>query len=308
MIGEPTLYDYLFCLLTLGVAQAFVLIPRVSGALRVFAPSALGRVFVGVLIGFSAIYACSKNGISPRAYVAQFVTALAGGGIIDESGIVGRSSEAAVIEAYAGLSVEIADSASNTVAAAADDFRDVAGLVTNAERRVIYIASDLPRAYSRGWTNHNISANVERVRQSDGGTNCSMWVWFSETPAIAPVIAAEVDLGAGWFKLDPVTNSYPQTEAVNGVPCVRYDYALPVTVRGVVYRPDYEVQFGHPSSPLLVPRGGILVETNGTGGAALPFTGTDRYFSGRVEVDYRGGIATALRLDGVPKTNTVVQL
>jgi hypothetical protein len=147
---------------------------------------------------------------------------------------------------------------------------------------------------------------VERVRQSADGETLSMWVWFSEEPSVAPGMCAEIDLGGGWGELCSVTNSYPDTESINAVPCVRYDFFVPEFARGTVFRPDYEVAFGSELAPLLVPSGGVTVETNGV--TALPFSGTDSHFGGRAEVTYRGGIATALKIDGVAVTNGVYGL
>lgn len=305
--SNPQIWILWLCVM--GISQAlFCLHPAFVKFLseRVQAKGLLSRAVVAVFVGQLTFSAVSKSGAPSNQLVAQFVTALYGGGIVDESGLVAKASEAAVLEAYTQWSAEIVGAASGTVSRASAAFTEVAQLVTNSERQVIYIASDLPRAYARGWTNHNIAATVERVRQSAGGETLSMWVWFSEEPSVAPGMCAEIDLGAGFFKLPAVTNSYPETESVNGVPCVRYDYEVRPMWRGVVLRPEYEVGFGHPDAPLLVPVGGVAVQTGGV--TRLPFTGTDGYFSGRAAVTYRGGIAVGLEIDGAAVTNGVYEL
>lgn len=307
MIGSPTFADWVWFISVLGIGQAIVLLPPVKRHLDGYiSRNPFSRVFVGLFLGGLCVCAGAKNGISPQAYVAQFVTALHGGTIIDESGTVARASEAAVLEAYTELSVEMVAAASGTVAAASGAFVEVANLVTNTERAVVYIAADLPRAAAHAWTNHNIAATVERVRQSADGETLSMWVWFSEAPSVAPGMCAEIDVGGGWGELCAVTNSYPATESINAVPCVRYDFFVPPFARGTVFRPSYEVAFGAELQPLLVPSGGVTVETNGV--TALPFSGEDSYFGGRVEVTYRGGIAAELKIDGVAVTNGVYGL
>lgn len=306
MLGSPTAYDCIICLSVMGLAQAFVLIPAVRRALARIAPCTADRVALGVAIGFFAIFAGAKSGISPRAYVAQFITAMGSGVIIDESGAVARASEASVIAAFVSLADDISASASNTVASAAGQFSVAADMVTNNARRVIYVASFLPRSGAGGVTNHNIAATVERVRQSPDGSTLSAWIWFSEEPLVAPGIAADVDVGGGPFRLDPVTNYYPATETIGGAPCVRYDFAVPSETVGTVLIPSYEVAFGSELSPLIVPSGGVSVITNGV--TRLPFTGTDRYFTNRVSVVYKGGIAVSATLDGEAVTNGVYEL
>ncbi len=306
MLGSPTAYDWFWVLVIMGFMQAFVQIPFVARSLSKIAPSVFGRIVVGIVLGLSAVYAGAKNGISPRAYVCQYITAMSSGVIIDESGAVAKASEAAVLDAFLALAQQINAGASNTVVAASNEFAEAADMVTNNTRRVIYVASYLPRSGAGGTTNHNIAATVERVRQSDNGQTISAWIWFSEEPLVAPGIAADVDVGGGPFRLTAVTNYYPATESIGGAPCVRYDFAVPAETTGTVLIPSYEVAFGSDAAPLIVPNGGVSVITNGV--TRLPFSGTDTYFSNRVQVVYKGGIAVSATIDGGAVTNGVYEL
>ncbi len=306
MFADATAYDWFWVLSVMGVFQALCQLPCVARSLSKIAPSVFGRIAVGIVLGLSAVYSGAKSGISPRAYVCQYVTAMSGGVIIDESGAVAKASEAAVLDAFLSLADQIVSGASNTVAAASDQFDLAAYMVTNNTRRVIYVSSFLPRSGAGGVTNHNIAATVERVRQNADGSVISAWVWFSEVPLVAPGIAADVDVGGGPFRLTAVTNYYPSTESVGGAPCVRYDFTVPSETIGTVLIPAYEVGFGSSASPLIVPSGGISVVTNGV--TVLPFSGTDTHFGSRLQVVYKGGIAVSATLDGTAVTNGVYEL
>ena len=78
MLGSPTAYDWFWVLVIMGCTQAFVQIPFVARSLSKIAPSVFGRIVVGIVLGLSAVYAGAKNGISPRAYVCQYITAKIG--------------------------------------------------------------------------------------------------------------------------------------------------------------------------------------------------------------------------------------
>lgn len=309
MLGSPTLYDFIWCASILIASQVFVQIPCVRKRLvECIAKNPFDRIIVGIILASTCIVAGAKNGISPKAYMAQWVTALSEGVIVDESGAVARASESAVVEAFVNLAADINAGASNTVEQSTSRFAEVANMVTNTERKVIYLASFLPRSGTGqgAVTNHNIAATLERVRQSPDGLKVSAWIWFSEEPAFAPGIAADVDVGGGEFRLNAVTNWFPNTESVGGVPCVRYDFAVPQETAGTVLIPSYEVGFGSVGTPLTVPAGGISVITNGV--TTLPFTGWDAYFGGALRVEYKGGIAVSATINGVAITNGVYSL
>lgn len=289
----------------MALAQALMQWPIVYRHFHAVAKTAFSRALVGLFIGQLVFIAGSKP--NTMGYVAQFVTVLRNGYVIDESGVIAKATEQAVIESFIDYAGQINEAASNTVVAAAVEFETAAEMVTNSTRRVIYIASYLPRSGTGGGavTNHNIAATVEQTRMFDS-TNLTAWVWFSAVPAFAPGMFAEIDVGAGAVRCKCVTNFYPDTELINGAPCVKYVFAIPEAARGVQFIPSYEVQFGSADTPLIVPLGGVTVETDGV--IKLPFSGTDSYFGGRVEVSYKGGIATGVRIDGNPVTNGVYQL
>lgn len=280
--------------------------PRGKRLIAPFASTRLDRCIVGLLLGGLILVGWTKGPLPVRNTVAQFVTALRSGGIVDRSGLVAASTEAEAVEAFAALSGAIISSASQTVVNAYAEIDDVALLITNTPRKVVYLQCSLPRTDPmQGITNHNISAVVVRTRQSADGATLSRYIWYSQQPDVAPGVVAEVNVGGGPIRLTAVTNSFPSTELIQNVPCVRYDYALPQTLRHVVFYPDTELQFGSTLTPLLIPAGGILVNAAAT---HIGYTGTDTHFDGRVQVDYRGGIATALRIDGTTTTNGVYAL
>lgn len=282
-----------------------VQVPRVRRLINDFAPDAISRALVGLFVGAVCFVGWAKGPVSTGRTVAQFITALHSG-IIDRSGLVASTSQTETVSAFAKLANAIIYSASNVIDQAQGEIDAVAALITNETRKVVYLAADLPRAEPTQHTNHNIAATVERVRQSADGSTLSMWCWYSQEPVIAPDVGAEIDVGAGWVKLEAITNYYPAVEDINGVPCVQYDFGVPELARHVVFRPQYELGFGHSDAPLLVPSGGITVTTNDV--TRLPFNGIDTYCGGRAEVVYHGGIATELRIDGIAVTNGVYEL
>lgn len=303
MYNSADIAPILFCLL---IALLAVELPAVKRALLSFAPGRISRLVVALLIGFSAHFAATKPPMPTGNVVAQFVTALFTGRIVDASGMVAASTQAETVAAFADLSIAIVAAASQTVVNAQSDIDDVAWLITNNTRKVVYLQCSLPRTDpAQGITNHNISAVVVRTRQRADGAAISRYVWYSQVPAVAPSVAAVVDVGGGPIHLTAITNTFPDTIDIGGIPCIRYDYALPQGLRSVVLFPDTELALGSRESYLLVPAGGILVND---GTDHLGYTGTDRYFTNRVQVDHRGGIATALYIDGSAVTNGVYAL
>lgn|GEM_PF-5375417 len=295
--------DIIRLLVLIGVGQAFVRLPSVARAAGWWARSFGRRTFFGLLVGWCA-WAGAKS-ITQRTLVGQFVSVLRSGVIIDESGVLAKATEQAVVEAFVGLSREVVAATSNEVVQAEAEFARVSAVVTNSSRRLIYIASYLPRS-GPGHINHNIAATCEKTSQTHGGSNIVAWVWFSQEPAFAPGMVAEFDVGGGPVRAVCVTNDFPATVAVNGVPCVRYEFCVPPGGVGVHYKPAYEVGFGLPDSPLIVPAGGISVKVGEV--EYLPFSGTDSYFGGRVQVVYKGGLAQQCIIDGSAVTNGVYEL
>lgn len=225
-------------------------------------------------------------------HIASLVTALRGGALLDPSGRIGAAASVAASREIASLSGGIIGAASQTVADAQSQFDAAAWTLTNRTLTVAYLAADLPRAWAGIHTNGNIAATIQRVRQ-DGATNLLAWVWFSEEPAVQPQVSISYSVEDGvWAYMPGVTNSYPDTVDVDGVPCIEYRYEIPAPYRGTVFRPDYELAFGGASAGdyLTVPVGGVVVATNGV--ECLPYTGTDAY-SANLSVTYKGGIAVS---------------
>jgi hypothetical protein len=245
---------------------------------------------------------CAAKGPVP-GHAMQYVTALRDGRIIDPSGLVSRTTELAVIDAYNAESDAIVAAATQAVVSAQYQFDEASNLITGSVRKVWYISSDLPRVDPQVHTNANIAATVERTRQSADGSVLSQWVWFSEQPATNPTVVAEIDIGAGWLRLTSVTNTYPDTEDVGGVPCVRYDYLVPEGARKVVFWPRYELGFGSEAAPLIVPRAGIVVTVGQT--QYYPFTGDDWLLTNLL-VRTSGGVAYEAVLNGVVCSNNAV--
>lgn len=276
-------------------------------ALSSFANTRLDRCIVGILLGGLILVGWTKGPLQPRAHIAQFITALYSGAILDQSGLVATSTEQQTVAAFADLSLVIANAASQTVVNAGSDFAEVAALVTNSNRRVIYVQSSLPRTDpSQGIINHNISGFVVRTAMSEDLSTISRYVWYSAAPQVAPTVACVVDVGGGEIYLDAITNTFPATVEISGIPCIRYDYAVPAPLRHVVFFPDTEFTFGSPEKPLEVGIAGIAVDLGAT--TYLPFEGTDTLCTGRVSVVHSGGIATKIYIDGTPITNGVYTL
>lgn len=291
---------------SLIIGLALVQVPWVRRQTDSFAPDPLSRAFVGLFIGAITFVGWTKGPVSVGKHVAQFVVAMSDGSILDESGLIATSTEEDSVEAFADLSVAIHAAASQTVANAYSEFYEVSFLVTNKNREVIYVQSTLPRTDpTQGLTNHNISAFVMRTEMNTDQTVLSRYVWYSEQPLVAPTVACVADVGAGDVFFSAITNTFPDTTSISGIDCVRYDFAVPEELRSVVFFPDTELTFGSIDKPLKI---GIGISVDVGEDTYLPFTGTDTNFSGRVQIDYKGGIATACRIDGETVTNGVYEL
>lgn len=261
-----------------------------------------GRVAMVVLILAAAAVGGDKSP-ALRA-IASLVTALRGGALLDPSGRIGAAATVAASQAVTDLSAGIVGAASQTVADAQAQFDAAAYILTNRTLTVAYLAADLPRAWAGIHTNGNIAATIQRTRQ-DGATNLLAWVWFSEEPAVQPQVSISYSVEAGvWAYMPAVTNSYPDTVDVDGVPCIEYRYEIPAAYRGTVFRPDYELVFGGAAAGdyLTVPSGGVVVATNGV--ECLPYTGTDAY-SEHLSVTYKGGVAVSAVWHGTNYTGVV---
>ena len=250
---------------------------------------------LAVLTVWAVAVGGGKEPAAPRVSIASFVTALRSGVMLDPSGRIG---EAAIVAATAQVASEASDivaAASNAVVAAQGDFDLAAWALTNRTIEVAYIAADLPRAEPYTWTNHNIAATIQRVTQ-DGTSNILAYVWYSEAPAIEPQVALYASTVEGvWTRMVSITNSFPATFDVDGIPCVEYRLDIPTAARGTVFRPEYELAFGGLAAAdyLIVPSGGVLVSTNAV--ELSPYTGWDTAHpephGTNLAVRYAGGIA-----------------
>jgi hypothetical protein len=249
-----------------------------------------GRAAMVVLILAAAAIGGDKSPV--LRHIATLVTALRSGALLDPSGRIGAAATVAASQAVTDLSAGIIVAASQTVANAQAQFDAAAWTLTNRTLTVAYLASDLPRAWAGIHTNGNIAATIQRTRQ-DGATNLLAWVWFSEESTVEPKVSLAYSVEDGvWAYMPSVTNSYPDTVDVDGVPCIEYRYEIPAAYRGTVFRPDYELAFGGAAASdyLTIPSGGVVVSTNGVD--CLPYTGTDTYGE-YLSVTYKGGIAVS---------------
>lgn len=242
------------------------------------------RVLLVALFALGTVTGADK-GIAPTRAVGTLITALRKGGYIDPSGRVGSQSLIEVSRQMSEAAKEISSGSSNTIVEAQGIFDGLALNLTNNSYEAAYIAMDIPRAIANVHTNHNIAATFERVEQL--GERVFGYVWYSQEPAIEPVIGMEYDIGAGYKTMHSVSNGYPETVMVNGVPCVVYEFDLPKEARGIPLRPEYELAMGG-ANGLTVPIGGVAVDDGDE--LHLPFTGWDVY-SDILSVRYLGGIA-----------------
>ena len=159
----------------------------------------------------------------------------------------------------------------------------------------------------QGVTNHNISAIVVRTRQSADAATLSRFIWYSAEPIVAPRSPPWSMSAVGQSRWLRSPTHSPSTELVQGIPCVRYDYApCPRACAMLFFYPDTELEFGCAGVPLEIPSGGVIVSDDT--GSHLGYTGTDTYFNGRVKVEYLGGIAITAWLDAAKMTNGVYEL
>ena len=226
--------------------------------------------------------------------VAQFITALRSGLVVDDSGVVARYAETEAVRYFNIESSNIIAAARDSVTGSVAQITAMGAALTSTPYICAYIAADLPRAEPHEWTNHNVAATIERVAQT--GSVLRVWVWYSETPYEVPNVSFDASVAEDtWVTLTAVTNSWPSTETVNGIACVRYDFSVPSGMVGTPLRPGYELSFGGylPSSYLIAPSGGVLVSTNGV--ERLPYTGWVCEFPSpwgtNLQVRFSGGIA-----------------
>lgn len=271
----------------------------------------VARVII-VIMMMKTLYICgNKPDPDPAANrVAQLVLALSGGRLVDPSGVIGSAVQIAAIEMFNAETAAIVAAASNIVAQARDEYDElVAHLATN-DYSVAYIGYDFPRANPLENANHNITVTILRTSQRGTDDTLSAWVYFSEEPVTNVNVNMEVSVASGvWVRLQPQANTWPATDEVAGLPCYRYDYAIPVELRGVPLKPAADVVFGGYAAGqyLAVPADGVTVETNGV--SCLPYTGWDMEhpdpWGTNLALRYIGGVAIEAILYGTNYTGVV---
>lgn len=249
------------------------------------------RVAVSLLCLLIIGYGGGKPDPQPITSLYQLLTVRKDGKLMDLSGRVASGTVAAAMDAFAIEAAQIASALSNVVEDARGQCDALTNQLAGADYTAAYIALDLPRG-TPAATNHNIMAGFERVQQT--ATNLTAWVWFSEMPATNVAVRVQYSIAEGqWEHLVPVSDSWPDTEAVAGVECIRYLYEIPSSIAGVPLKPQYEIEFGgyEPGEYLTVPAEGVTVQTPEA--EYLPYTGWDTYGEGEdaLEVRYIGGIA-----------------
>lgn len=300
-----TIFDVILCIMA-GVLLTSI--PLIRRAFTLASGWSWHRAIISLFLAGFLLVGWTKGPIYQQSRaVSQFILALVTGGIRDDSGLIAAAAEAETVAAFADYAAAITSAASQTVVNASSQFDDIREAITNDTTPTLYLQCYLPRAdHAAGITNHNMSATLMRSRQRDHASMLSRWIYFSNAPLTAPSTFAEVDVGGGYLRLESITNSFPDTETVLGLPCVRYDYAVPPGMRGVVLFPDYDLQFGSEQNGLTISSDGVIVETPAK--THIGRFGSLFLANGRVEIIHHGGIATSLKIDGETMTNGVYAL
>ena len=263
---------------------------------------------------FALTMVCMSGGTKgPGGYasnrIAQFITALRSGQVVDDSGVVAQFAESEAVRYFNMESQGIIDAASNSAAASIAQINALGSNLVANPFTCAYIAADLPRAEPGVITNHNVDATLERATMT--GSVIRAWIWYSQTPFQSPNVSVDASVSvSNWVTLVSVTNSWPNMTTVNGVPCVEYDFLVPDGMKGVPLRPNYELAWGgfNPAQYLTVPSGGLLVSTNNV--SCLPYTGWDTNWPSpwgtNLQVQYVGGVAVKAIYKGTNYTGVVL--
>lgn len=254
---------------------------------------ALAIVAVSVLIG--------ADKAPPFSPLAWMITVLRDGKVLDPSGAIGKQATLAATQYVVERSGEITEAAYATVTNSLIALDAATNSLAHRTYKTAYLAQDLPRAIPNVHTNSNIAATIQKTEMT-AESNLVAWVWFSEEPSMTPVVKMAVSIEPDeWRDLIAITNSFPVTTDIAGIPCVKYVYALPVEFRGIPLRPRYELDFGGlgKNDYLTVPRMGLLVAADDT--EYLPYTGWDYGFprwGDILAVRYSGGVAVEAQICG----------
>ncbi len=276
--------------------------------LQGIADTRLSRTFFTAILASLVLVGWTKGPVvNPSSrHISQFVLALMSGGVRDDSGVVAEQTQLNTISAFVDLAEEMLHTASNELAKTSQRFDALQDQLTNNAQPVVYIQSFFPREDPYvALTNHNLA--VLALQQSTSSNVLSRWIYFSDDLVNEPTLYAEADVGGGYVRLTEITNTYPNTELVDGIECVRYDYDLPDGMQGVVFSPDFDLRFGSAANGLQIGAGGLeMIDTNGV--SHIGSDGWSTMCSGRVEVLHAGGVAVKIKIDGNEITNGVYTL
>lgn len=250
------------------------------------------------LLALAAVVMYGGSKTTPKPLL-EILTVLRDGTLVDLSGKVASGQQARAIKAFIEQIDDELSVADGVIEQARQDCMELIQQLETADYSVAYISLDLPRGVP-AEPNHNIMVTFERVEQS--GDLLTAHVWFSETPASAVNVHVEYSIVDGqWGLLAPLSNSYPDTEQVNGIDCYVYEYEIPQSIVGVPLKPQYEIEFGGFAEGqwLSVPESGVVVEVDDV--PHVPYTGWDDFEIGDdlLRVRSVGGIAVEAVYNGV---------
>ena len=297
MYNDPHILSCLLALAIPAVAIAVFIVK--SGAARKLVKSHPALLVLVLVAAWYSSPSASSKGWVPSPRFLQLLTTTNGGQIKDLSGTVASGITAASLAQLNAESAQITEAALTTTTNAYAQCVALTNQLLQADYDIAYLSLDLPRG-TPAETNHNIMITFEQTVQTP--TNFTAWVWFSQMPATNVDLYVEYSIdGISWPLLAPVTNSYPATEPIGSVECIKYIYTIPATISGVPLKPQYDIAFGgyKDGQYLSVASEGVVVTTNGV--ACLPYTGWDDYSSGTnsLLIHYTGGIADEAILNGV---------
>ncbi|NLV87731.1 MAG: hypothetical protein GX025_11035 [Clostridiales bacterium] len=254
------------------------------------------RVAVLMVIAAVVSYGGSKPLPQP---ILEILVLMRDGTLKDISGRVASGQQARAIRDFLDQSGAALNVADGVIEQARQDCIALTNQLATADYSVAYISLDLPRGVPTE-PNHNIMVSFERVEQS--GDQLTAYVWFSEVPATNVNVHVEYSIADGqWRLLAPVSNSFPDTQPVNGIDCYVYEYAIPQSIVGVPLKPQYEIEFGGFAEGqwLSVPESGVVVEVDDI--SYMPYTGWDEFADGDdlLRVRSVGGIAVEAVYNGI---------
>lgn len=251
-----------------------------------------------LLLALAAVVMYGGSKTTPKPLL-EILTVLRDGTLTDLSGKVASGQQARAIKSFIEQIDDELDIADGVIEQARLDCIALTNQLATADYSVAYISLDLPRGIP-SEPNHNIMVAFERVEQSNDLLTAH--VWFSETPATNVNVHIEYSIAEGqWTLLAPLSNSYPDTEQVNGIDCYVYEYEIPQSIVGVPLKPQYEIEFGGFTEGqwLSVPESGVIVDIDDV--SYVPYTGWDEFEDGDdlLRVRSVGGIAVEAVYNGI---------